>query len=93
LCSAPDTEVIAICKREGKVIITLDLGFGNPFRFPPADYPGIIVLRPGRDAGLPDIIEVVRTAIEGLSKRQIAGKLWTVRKGRIREHRDFSEEI
>jgi predicted nuclease of predicted toxin-antitoxin system len=42
LQSAPDTTLIAICKTENR-LITLDLDFGNPLRFKPADYAGIVV--------------------------------------------------
>lgn len=45
LCSASDQQLLEICRQEGRCLVTLDLGFGNPLRFPPASYPGIAVLQ------------------------------------------------
>ena len=45
LCGAADKMLIEICRAEGRCLITLDLEFGNPLVFNPADYPGIVVLR------------------------------------------------
>ncbi len=92
LCGSSDHEVIEVCRREKKVLLTLDLGFGNPLLFPPSLYPGIIVMRPGRKVHLPDLIDTAKTVIEGLSQRTITGKLWVVNKNRIREHRETNEE-
>ena len=38
----------ATCRSNGRVLITLDLDFSNPFRFAPKDIEGIIVVRPPR---------------------------------------------
>ncbi len=32
LCSASDETLIEICRQEGRCLVTLDLGFGNPLR-------------------------------------------------------------
>ena len=45
LTSAPDPKVIAVCASEGRCLVTLDLDFANPLRFPPKDHAGIAVLR------------------------------------------------
>lgn len=47
-----DAEAAAACKAESKVLITLDIDFGNLAASAPADYPGIIVLRLANQAGL-----------------------------------------
>jgi predicted nuclease of predicted toxin-antitoxin system len=36
LTSAPDNEVIEACRQECRCLVTLDLGFGNPFLFKPS---------------------------------------------------------
>jgi predicted nuclease of predicted toxin-antitoxin system len=45
LRGAKGKEVIAVCKTEGRCLVTLDLGFGNPLVFDPGQYSGIAVLR------------------------------------------------
>lgn len=38
-----DPQVIAVCKREGRALVTLDLDFSNIQTYPPKQYPGIAV--------------------------------------------------
>ena len=45
LTSASDDRLIEVCRSEGKCLVTLDLDFGNPLRFDPSRYSGIVVLR------------------------------------------------
>jgi predicted nuclease of predicted toxin-antitoxin system len=44
LTSSPDTEVIEVCRQEGRGLVTLDLDFSNPIRFDPFLYAGTAVL-------------------------------------------------
>nr|VFJ57947.1 MAG: hypothetical protein BECKDK2373B_GA0170837_10697 [Candidatus Kentron sp. DK] len=44
LTSATDRDLIGVCRRENRCLITLDLDFSNPFVFPPEDYAGIAVI-------------------------------------------------
>ena len=44
----PDTNVAAVCRREGRAIVTLDLDFADIRVYPPSDCAGIIVLRLAR---------------------------------------------
>jgi predicted nuclease of predicted toxin-antitoxin system len=87
--AAADAEVIEVCRKEGRALVTLDLDFANPLHFRPSEYPGIAVLRPPKHASAADLLSAVRTLSEGLKNRQLAGKLWIVEIGRIRE---FTEE-
>jgi predicted nuclease of predicted toxin-antitoxin system len=43
-----DVELFATCAAERRVLITLDLDFAEPLRFPSAKTAGTIVLRPHR---------------------------------------------
>lgn len=45
LQGTPDSALIEVCRIEQRCLVTLDLDFSNPFRFPPARFAGIIVLR------------------------------------------------
>jgi predicted nuclease of predicted toxin-antitoxin system len=85
--SAADRELIAACAAEGRCIVTLDLDFSNPLIFRPGEYAGIAVLRlPPRPKDT-DLWIACRTLIGALSKADVAGKLWIVERGRIREYR------
>ena len=45
LAGADDTEIYAICQREERIIITLDLDFADIRQYPPEQGAGIVVLR------------------------------------------------
>lgn len=41
----PDGAIASTCRLEARVLITLDADFSDIRTYPPADYPGLIVLR------------------------------------------------
>lgn len=86
LCSSPDGELLEICRKEKRCLVTLDLDFGNPLLFTPEDYPGIAVIRLPAKPTPDDLIDAVRTMIQGLAQKEINGKLWIIQRGRIREY-------
>ena len=45
MAGAADVDLLETCKREGRCLVTLDLDFSNPLRFPPSGYAGIAVVR------------------------------------------------
>jgi hypothetical protein len=65
------------------------LDFANPIHFRPSQYPGIAVLRLPKKASADDLLSAIRTLVEGLKQSPLAGKLWIVEIGRLRE---FDEE-
>ena len=91
LRSAEDRRVIEVCRTEGRSLVTLDLDFGNPLLFNPADYAGIAVLRLPARPEPEDLFDAVRTLIGGLERENIGGKLWVVQRGRIREYEPEEE--
>ncbi len=84
--SAPDATLIAACASEGRCLVSLDLDFANPLRFPPADYAGIVVLRGPARLTAEDLDVLVRTLIAAITNQTLAGKLWIVEAGRVREY-------
>ena len=68
---------------DGRVLITLDLDFGNVRAYPPADHAGIIVLRPRRQDKTAILALTYRTAM-ALINRLPVGELWIVEPDRIR---------
>jgi hypothetical protein len=86
LMSSADRDLIAVCKAEQRCVVTLDLDFSNPLLFPPWEYAGIAVLRLPPRSSDEDLFAACRTLIHGLQGRDIAGKLWSIQRGRIREY-------
>lgn len=78
-----DKQIAAICQQEGRVIITLDLGFADLRAYPPEDYAGLIVLRLGKQDKL-FVLDIVQKILPTLSQQNPAGKLWIVEENRIR---------
>ena len=60
-CGLPDTDVIALARREGRVLITHDAEFANILRYPPGTHAGVIRLR-----FHPPTLDVMLRALESL---------------------------
>ncbi|MBW4651197.1 MAG: DUF5615 family PIN-like protein [Kastovskya adunca ATA6-11-RM4] len=92
LSSTPDTQLIEICRSEGRCLITLDRGFGNRLRFKPSDYSGIAVIRLPKQPSPGDLREAVEILIAGLEQAEIEGKLWIIQRGAIQEYQPIEPE-
>jgi hypothetical protein len=88
LSGADDAMLLDVCRREGRALVTLDLDFANPLRFPPQDRSGIAVLRLPRDPDHADLIRCVTTLIAALEREPLTGRLWSVQAGRVRVYQD-----
>ncbi len=88
LCSTADTNLIEICRHEGRCLVTLDLDFSNPLLFKPSQYAGIAVLRLPRKPCHDDLLAAAQTLIGGLGRGKIDGRLWIVQRGRVREYQE-----
>jgi len=73
----PDADVAATCRQEARVIVTLDLDFADIRAFPPADYPGVVVLRLAR-LDKRRVLSVMRRLVPLLVQETLVGKLWIV---------------
>ena len=88
LGGANDQSIAQAIRREGRVLITLDLDFADIRQYPPSIYHGIIVLRLTRQdrdsvlAMIPRLLELLRT-------EAVAQRLWIMDESRtrIREER------
>jgi hypothetical protein len=72
------------CAEEERALVTLDLDFANPFRFPPEKHAGIAVLRGPARLTPGDLDDLMKTLTYALRNEVLHGKLWIVEKGRIR---------
>ncbi|MEG4634757.1 DUF5615 family PIN-like protein [Microcoleus sp. AR_TQ3_B6] len=92
LNSAPDVELINVCRQEERCLVTADRGFGNRMRFNPSEYAGIVVIRLTSRANFTEWREAIETLILGLEQAEVLGKLWIIRQGRIQEYQPSEPE-
>jgi predicted nuclease of predicted toxin-antitoxin system len=83
LRGAWDPTLDEACRREGRALITLDLGFGDVRTYPPADRPGIIVLRLTRQ-GRSAVLSAIERVLPLLSEERLSNRLWVVDERTIR---------
>jgi predicted nuclease of predicted toxin-antitoxin system len=86
LGGAPDPDVLAACRREGRALVTLDKDLTDVRAYPPAEFPGIVVLRPGSQEA-PAIVALVRRVALLLDTEPLAGTLWIADARRVRIRR------
>jgi predicted nuclease of predicted toxin-antitoxin system len=92
LNSAPDVELINVCRQEERCLVTADRGFGNRMRFNPSEYAGIVVIRLTSRANFTEWRETIETLILGLEQAEVFGKLWIIRQGTIQEYQPSEPE-
>lgn len=92
LQAAPDEKTLQVCVSEGRCLVTLDLDFSNPLKYPPADFAGIVVVRlPARfRAAL--LERALGLMVEASKVADVRGHLWIVEVDRLREHLDGPEQ-
>jgi len=80
-----DRQLITICKKEKRLLITLDNDFSNIFAYPPEKFEGIIVLRVENQSKRA-IITLVNKLLPIIKSNaeNIAGQLWIMEENRIR---------
>lgn len=79
----PDTDIAAVCRRERRALMTLDVDFANILAYPPADYPGIVVIRTA-DQSKPVVTKLARQILALLGSEPLDRHLWIVERGGIR---------
>lgn len=85
LGGSDDPKIAQVCLAESRVLITLDIGFGDIRSYPPRDHTGMIVLRPRQQDKL-SVLALANRLITALRDHAIDRELWIVddRKIRIR---------
>ena len=78
-----DARLAALCQQEGRVLVTLDMDFADIRTYPPAAFPGLIVLRLGRQDKL-HVLDVLARLLQVLRSELLDGTLWIVEENRIR---------
>ncbi len=85
LSGCDDQSLYEVCQAERRVLVTLDMDFANPLRFPPETGSGIIVLRPSRPL-LSLLRSMLTRALVVIEADRMEGKLWIVEPTRVRVH-------
>ena len=83
LAGYPDGDVASVCRAEDRVIVTLDVEFGDIRRYPPRDYAGIVVLRLS-DQSKPAVLGVLERVIGMLEQEPLGHRLWIVDETTVR---------
>jgi predicted nuclease of predicted toxin-antitoxin system len=81
-----DARVYEQCRREGRVLLTLDLDFSDIRTYPPHESPGIVVLRPD-ESDRDRVLRLVRQVLVAFDRDAVAQSLWIVEENRIRIRR------
>jgi predicted nuclease of predicted toxin-antitoxin system len=92
MTSAPDNELIEVCRQEERCLVTADRDFTNRGRYNPANYFGIAVIRLPTQIQLTDWSAAIDTLIQGLEVSSIKGKLWVIRNNSIQEYQPIVPE-
>jgi len=80
-----DANIAAVCRSLDMCLLTLDSDFAQTTSYPPAEYPGIIVLRHPNPT-LQGMLLLVHQVVAMLQSESPSGRLWIVEPGRIRIH-------
>ncbi len=86
LTGADDEKIFLACCQENRCLITFDLDFANPIRFPTSQCAGIIIIRLPHNPSLRTLEILIRQALSALESNPFASDLWIVEPGRIRIH-------
>lgn len=78
-----DEPLSAVCTKEDRALVTLDVGFANTLKYPPSKYAGLIVLRLERQ-DKSHVLDVLRNVIPLLDQEPVSGRLWIVDERRVR---------
>jgi predicted nuclease of predicted toxin-antitoxin system len=78
-----DSTVFEVCSRESRALITLDCDFTDLRRYPPAERPGRVVLRFGRQDKW-HILSHFAGVVRLFESQPLAGHLWIVEENQVR---------
>lgn len=79
----PDPHVAIACRSADQVLVTLDGGFADICTYPPAEYPGIVVLQPSSYAK-PAVVALVTQLVALCERHPLRGKLWILQQDGLR---------
>ncbi len=84
LQGASDEQLYRVCCAEKRCLVTFDLDFANPLRFPPGKSGGIVVIRVPRNPSLTLLEDLVEQTLTMVAQTAVSGQLWVVEPGHVR---------
>lgn len=90
LLSKSDVEIGDAAKGAGRMLLTLDLDFGDLRKFPPGSHPGIVLFRP-RSLGPLTVNAFIEEFVRGSNLQDLVGCLAVVEPLRVRIRRPPAE--
>lgn len=81
-----DPTVLSAAIDEGRLLLTLDRGFGDVRAYAPGTHPGIIVLRPD-DQRVPTVVAMVEMIVDRHDVDELAGCITVVQRNVVRVRR------
>lgn len=79
----PDTEILDVCQRERRILVTFDLDLSDIRAHPPQTQHGVWILRPVTQS-VTNTLGLLRGALGLLKTESPRGRLWIVEHGRVR---------
>jgi predicted nuclease of predicted toxin-antitoxin system len=86
LTGADDPRVLAAAREDGRLLLTLDRGFGDIRRYPPGTHAGIAVLRP-INGSAHAVVAAVMQLVDNHDLSDLAGTITVVQRGILRIRR------
>ncbi|MEO0070539.1 MAG: DUF5615 family PIN-like protein [candidate division WOR-3 bacterium] len=83
LVGVSDATLYNQCQSEGRILITLDLGYANILAYPPRESPGIIILRANRQ-DKETVINLLKRIITHFGREPLTNRLWVVDENQLR---------
>ncbi|MBI1893749.1 MAG: DUF5615 family PIN-like protein [Candidatus Rokubacteria bacterium] len=83
LAGAEDAQLSETLRREGRILVTLDVEFGDIRTYPPEEYPGIVVLRMTKQDKR-HVLAAIRRILPVLRTDPVARRLWIVEEHAVR---------
>jgi predicted nuclease of predicted toxin-antitoxin system len=77
LAGCIDPDVAQVCRKEARALLTLDLDFADIRAYPPEDYHGIIVFRPGIQS-ITALMRLTARLLTLIEQEPLVGHLWIV---------------
>lgn len=84
LVGLADPQLLEVCAKEGRCLITNDKGIGNVGIYPPENYAGIVVVRFPDQKTIHHHFEAAMVLANRLPADGLFGKLWVLHQGKIR---------
>jgi predicted nuclease of predicted toxin-antitoxin system len=83
MCGKSNPEIITVCNKEERALVTLDWDFANIHYYPPIKYSGIIILRTNNQSKT-NLIRLTKKLLPIFKTEPLKGQLWIVEPNRIR---------